>query len=226
MACAGIACVLPPTTARAQVALGLAATSDYRVRGVSYSDRRPTLSASLSGDFANGIYAGAQAVGQDAAEGHLRLLGHQEYLGYAQRLSDGRSWEVGVDNQRYEGYGPTPIRLTYTEAYAGLSSRNLSARLYYSPNYNGRDHHIAYLEANAVIRPADGWRITGHAGVFEPLNTWTFVRRRPRYDGRVEVVRTLGRAELSVGYAGATPQAGPDPKRSHGAVIVGASMYF
>jgi uncharacterized protein (TIGR02001 family) len=210
----------------AQAALGLAITSDYRVRGVSFSDRRPALSVSLNGDFANGVYVGAQAVVQDAAGAHMRLLGHQEYLGYARRMDDGRSWEVGVDNQRYEGYGPAPFRLTYTEAYAGLSGRNFTTRLYYSPNYNGPDHHIAYLETNAVIRPADGWRITGHAGIYQPLNSWTFVKRRPRYDGRVEVIRTFGRAELSLGFAGATPSFGPDPKRTEGALIAGASIYF
>ena len=212
--------------AKAQVSAGLAVTTDYRVRGVSLSDRRPAMTLSLSDDFANGVYAGAVAVAQDAPPSHMRFLGHQEYLGYARRMDDGLTWEVGADNQHYVGYGPTPLRLNYTEAYAGLSGRNLSARLYYSPNYNGSDHHIAYFETNAVVRPADGWRITGHAGVFQPLNDWPFVKRRPRYDGRIEVIRTFGRAEVSLGWAGATPSVGPDPKRSRGALMVGASVYF
>jgi uncharacterized protein (TIGR02001 family) len=227
MACAGMAGVYAsPGAAHAEIAVGLAATSDYRVRGLSYSDRQPVVSASLSGDFGNGVYAGAQAVVQDLAGAHMHLLGHLEYAGYARRMDDGLSWEVGVDNQHYEGYGAAPFRVNYTEAYAGLSGRNFTTRLYYSPNYNGSDHHTLYLETNAVVRPADGWRLTAHAGVFQPLNDWPFVKRRPRYDGRIDLIRTFGRAELSVGWVGATPPIGPAPKLSQGALIVGASVYF
>jgi len=228
MVCAAIAeaAALTPMAARAQVALGLSAATDYRIRGVSLSERRPAATISLTDDFANGVYAGVVAVAQDAPDSHIRFMGHQEYLGYARRMDDGLTWEVGLDNQHYEGYGPTPPRLNYTEAYAGLSGRVLSARLYYSPNYNGSDHNIAYFETNAVVRPADGWRVTGHAGVLQPLNSWPFVARRPRYDGRVEVIRSLGRVEVSLGWAGATPSVRPDPKRSNGGVILGASVYF
>ena len=228
LACAAAlagAIAAPSAPARAQVAAGLGLTTDYRVRGVSYTERRPAITASLSDDFANGVYAGATMVVEDPPGGNMRLLGHQEYLGYARRMDDGLTWDVGLDNQRYEGYGPAPVRLKYTEAYAGLSGRNLSARLYYSPNYNGSNHNIAYFETNAVLRPADKWRVTGHAGIFQPLNAWPFVKRRPRYDGRIELIRTLGRAEVSLGWAGATPPVGP-PKRSEGGVILGASVYF
>ena len=226
LTCAAAATLAMVQPAHAQVAGSLSLTSDYRVRGVSFSDRRPALSLSLSDDLANGVYLGATAWAQDAPGSRARLLGHQEYLGYAGRVASGQAWEVGLDNQHYEGYGRTPLRLDYSEAYAGLSDGRFSSRLYFSPNYNGSRHRIAYFETNAAFRPAEGWRLTGHVGVLQALNRWRGFSMKPRYDARVDVVRKLGPAEVSVGWASATPATGPDPRRSRGAVIVAASLYF
>jgi uncharacterized protein (TIGR02001 family) len=208
------------------VAAALSVTTDYRVRGVSLSGDRPALSVGLSDDLANGAYLGASAIVQDAQGSQAHFLGHQEYAGYARRLSGGATWEVGLDNQQYEGYGATPFHLDYSEVYFGLSGGRLSGRFYYSPNYNGSDHNAAYLEANAAFRPADGWRITGHVGVFQALNPWRGVSMKPRYDGRFEVVRRLGPAEFSLAWAAASPHVGADPKRSSGTVILGAAVFF
>ena len=228
LACAGIAgwLAVQPGTAQAQFAASVALTSDYRVRGVSLSDRRPALSLGVSDDLANGVFLGGTAIAQDAADSHGRFLAHEEYAGYAQRLTNGMTWEAGLDNQRYEGYGPTPIRLSYSEAFFGLSAGRVTTRLYYSPNYNGSGHNIAYLETNAAMRPAGGWRVAGHVGVFEPLNRWRGVAMRPRYDARADLIRKLGPAELSLGWAAASPPAGPEHKRSRGAFIVGLAAYF
>jgi uncharacterized protein (TIGR02001 family) len=228
LACAGIAggLLVQPATARAQIAAAATLTSDYRVRGVSLSDRRPAITLGLSDDLANGLYFGASAIVQDAAGSRAHLLGHQEYLGYARRLDNGMTWEAGFDNQRYEGYGAAPFRLSYTEAYLGLAAGKISTRLYYSPNYNGDDHNAAYFEANTVLRPADGWRITGHAGVFQALNHWRFASMKPRYDGRIDVIRRIGPAELSLGWAAASPHVGPNPKITESGVIVGAAVFF
>jgi uncharacterized protein (TIGR02001 family) len=228
LAFAGIAggLLAQPEPARAQVAVAATVMSDYRLRGVSLSDRRPALTLGLSDDLSNGVYFGATAILQDAAGPHGHFLGHQEYLGYAQRLDNGMTWEAGLDNQHYEAYGPTPLRQTYTEAYFGLAAGRISTRLYYSPNYNGSNHSTAYFEANTAFRPADGWRITGHAGIFQALNTWKFSPRKPRYDGRIDVIRRIGPAELSVGWAGASPPLGANGKLSAGGVIVGAAVFF
>jgi uncharacterized protein (TIGR02001 family) len=228
LASAGIAGWLAalPATAQAQLSGSVALTSDYRVRGVSLSDRRPALSVGVSDDLANGVFLGGSAIVQDAPGSHGRLLAYEEYAGYAQRLTNGMTWEVGLDNQRYEGYGAAPVRLSYSEGFFGLSAGRVTTRLYYSQNYNGSDHNIAYLETNAALRPTGGWRVTGHVGVFEPLNAWRGVSMRPRYDARVDVIRKLGPAELSLGWAAASPPVGPERKRSRGAVIVGLAAYF
>ena len=227
LACAGIAGALlvQPSPAQAQVSGGLSATSDYRVRGISFSNRRPALSASLADDLSNGVYLGATAIAQEV-EGETRKLGDIEYLGYARRLSNGISWEAGLDRQRYDSYGAVRLHLSYADAYVGLSKGDFSARLYYSPNYNGDGHSMGYFETNGVMRPADRWRVAGHVGVQQTLNHWRGASDKPRYDGRVDVIRSFGRAEVSVGVAGATPGFAVAPKRSQAGVILAASVYF
>jgi uncharacterized protein (TIGR02001 family) len=228
LACAGIAGALAvqPSLAQAQVSAALSITNDYRVRGISFSNRRPALSVSLSDDLANGVYMGATAIAQDVTEEDIRMLGDIEYLGYARRLSNGLAWEVGLDRQHYDSYGTVRLRLNYADAYVGLSKGAFSTRLYYSPNYNGEGHSMGYLEANATLRPADAWRVAAHVGVQQAFNHWRGASMKPRYDGRVDVIRSFGRAEVSLGVAQASPDFAPAPKRSHAGVIVGASVYF
>jgi uncharacterized protein (TIGR02001 family) len=227
LACAGIAGALAvqPSSTQAQVSGGLGLTSDYRVRGISFSAGRPAVSVSLSGDFANGVYLGATAIGQDVTESDIRLLGDIEYVGYARRFSNGLTWETGLNHQHFSGYGATPLHLNYSEAYVGVAGQRFSTRLYYSPNYNGSGHNMLYLENSAVMRPADGWRIAGHVGVLQAANHWRGGSMKPRYDGRIDVIRSFGRAEVSVGWAQATPDIA-EPKKSRGGVIVGASVFF
>lgn len=214
--------------ARAQIAGSLTLHSDDRLRGVSISDRRPTLTLSLADDLPNGVYLGASATGEDAGGGEgLRALGHAEYLGYAMRRSNGLTWDVGVDNEDIRIYAGRRVRLRYTEGYVGVSNGSLSGRISYSPNYQRSGINVAYAEVNGVMRPADNWRLAGHVGAFVPVSgTSGTPIRRNRYDIRLDVFRRFGPVELGLGWAAATPAAAPDPRRSHGGVIASASWAF
>jgi uncharacterized protein (TIGR02001 family) len=217
----------PAASAEAQVAGSLSLVSDYRVRGVSISDFRPAASLSISDDFANGVYLGGSAVGEDSGDDGLKSLGQIVYLGYARRLPDGSSWEVGASNQRYTVYTSAPFRVNYAEVYAGYSTSRFSTRLSYTPNYNGSDHNVLYAEAATAVRPADDWRIEAHVGVFQPLNKWPrSPTLRAHTDARFAVARKLGPTEVSLGWTGVTPPFNPAPKRSRGGLVVGLSAFF
>src|SRR5205085_2318076 len=109
----------------------------------------------------------------------------------------------------------------------GLSHGDLSSHIYYSPNYVRNGVGTFYLDLNGAWRPADNWRVSGHAGVWRPLNGWeNSPNRRTRYDLRVDLVRQFGRGELSLGWTTATPAPKPNPGRSRGGLIVGATAFF
>lgn len=213
--------------AHAQLSGSLSLQNDYRIRGASISELRPTLGLTVSEDLANGVYFGATLVVGDTREEGAELLGHTEYLGYAHHNLNGLTWEVGVDNVDFEIY-PTPnFHLTYSEAYVGLSDGTFSSRLYVSPNYLQEGLTVAYAEVNAVMRPNDDWRLSAHLGYFVPLggNAGTPVRK-DRADVRFDIVRRFGPAEFNLGWTSAFPGAFPAPWRSSGGVLAGVAVYF
>lgn len=208
--------------ALAQVSASLGLQSDYRLRGVSLTDRRPALSLSVSGDFASGAYLGGSLIGQQTSEGS-RDLGHVEYLGYAVRTAGGASIDLGVNNQDFTVYGGRPFRLKYNEVYAGLSKGDYSARLHYSPNWPGTE--TLYLDLNGAWRPAPHWRVAAHAGVFKPLDPSPGTPPA-RYDARLDLIREFRRGEVNLGWSVATPPQRPQTRRSRGGLVVGLTTFF
>lgn len=201
--------------------------SDYRLRGVSVSDLRPTLGLTLGDDFANGVFLGGSVIGQDTTHDGPRMLGHMEYLGFAARRSDGVAWDVGVDNQDLSVHTRPSIRVRYSEVYFGVSNGDISSRLYVSPNYLRPGLSAAYLELNRVWRFERDWRLAGHLGVFQPLaGTSGTTVRRTRLDARFDLVRRLGAAELNLGVTAASPAALPEPRRSRPGLVLGATAFF
>jgi len=215
-------------SAQAQVAFSAAVDSDDRYRGVSLSAAEPTLSFGASYDHASGAYGGVTGIAVATRHAGWQALGYVAYLGYAGRLEPGTSWDVGVTNSQDMVYLYKHYVTNYTEIYAGYSRNNLSAHVYYSPNYLS-DSSTLYFELDGAVRPARGWRLFGHAGVLEPLDA---ERRRyappTRFDLRIGVARELRHSEISLAWTTTTPaprypQGVP---QSRDALVVGASYHF
>lgn len=208
-------------------AVSLSLASDFRVRGVSMSDRQPALSLSFSEDLANGVYGGATVLGQGGRDGGLQMLGHVEYVGYAVRRPGGVAWDFGLNNQDFKLETLQPFHVRYSEVFAGISDGRFSARLFYAPDYLQQGIQVAYLDIGAVARPADGWRLSSHLGVFKPLAGFEGKPvRRTRYDARLDLVRRVGRFDLDLGWATAAPAPAPDSRRSRPALIAAATAFF
>jgi uncharacterized protein (TIGR02001 family) len=213
--------------ARAESQLGgaLSIDSDYRLRGVSLTDRQPAAALSLAYDHGSGVYAGAAVVARESPDGDGRLLGHTEYVGYVAQGRGGYAWDIGVNNQDFTPYGPQPFHLRYSEAYVGVSRGDLSARIYYSPNYLRSWGTTAYLDLNAVLRPADDWRLSGHAGALVPAGGGAGPVRT-RYDLRLGVARDFRAGELRANFTTAWPTPAALSSRAGAALVVGASVFF
>ncbi len=215
------------TAAGAQATVSLSLESDFRVRGVSMSDRRPAADLSVSDDLFNGAYVGAAVLGQDTRGGELKALGHMEYAGYAIRRPDGVTWDFGVNNQDFRVLTATPAHVRYSEAFVGVSDGRFNARLFYTPDYLHQGIQVAYLDLGAVDQLTPNWRFSTHLGMFAPVADFkdTTVHRR-RYDARVDLVRRVGRVDLGLAVAVAAPGPAPDPKRSRPGLIATARASF
>jgi uncharacterized protein (TIGR02001 family) len=212
--------------ARAQLAGSVALTSDYRYRGLSLSDERPALSASVTYDHPSGLYGELTGV---AAASHDDSLGYQVYAGYARRLASGASWDVGVTHTDVGGYGVAKYRVRYTEGYAGLSFRNWSARLYYSPDYLGEGVRTLYANVDASMSPRPNLRLFAHAGLLAPLDADRYAEiRRNQYDAAVGAAVQVKAVELKLTLSGFGPSSDylASRRQAREAAVVSASYAF
>lgn len=145
--------------ALAQTGGSIAFLTDYRYRGVSLSDEKPTLSLGLAHDDPSGWYGGASFTGVSLypSRRELQVLG---YAGYAGRLSDRLGWEAGATFAHYTG----DSRYDFGEGFAGLSGERWNTRLHYAPDYFGSGTRTVYGEVNLGIPLSPMTRATAHLG--------------------------------------------------------------
>ncbi|WP_266171763.1 TorF family putative porin [Dyella subtropica] len=147
--------------AHAQVSGRIALLSDYRFRGVSLSSGDPALQATIAYDHADGWYGGALLSSARLAPDEPRSAQWLVYAGYARRISDSLSWELGVDYTRFTGHE----HYAYPEIYVGLASEHLAGRIYYAHNYFRSGVPEVYAELNGT-RPISGrFYVFAHLGM-------------------------------------------------------------
>jgi uncharacterized protein (TIGR02001 family) len=222
----GLAAILLCLPGQASAQVGVRGQSD------ALSDRRPALSLNLSYDHPSGVYAGggiltrASFLGADG-DAAGRFVGHNEYLGYSGPLGADRSWDVGVSNQAYTLDYERKISVHYTEAYVGLVQGDLSAHVYFAPNYPRRGVSSAYADINASHRFADVWRLTGHLGAHERLSGTPARDGRPwRFDTQLGIAREFTRAEVDLAWIASAPGPLPHPPQSRSGVVLAAKYFF
>jgi uncharacterized protein (TIGR02001 family) len=149
-------------SACAQLSGTLSGVTDYRYRGVTFSDRSPAAQAGVTYDDSSGWYAGAfgstvrlNPPGQPSSRFQTIAYG-----GYATRLASGVSLEAGGDYSAFAGSS----NLNYGEFFVGASTENLNARLYLSPQYFGKSSMGIYGEVNATQPLVDALSLHLHVG--------------------------------------------------------------
>lgn len=118
--------------------------SDYRFRGNSLSEGKPALQANVAYDGKSGWYAGQFASIAELDRPSIRTQANT-YLGYAQRLNAGDSWDLGASYTSYPSNG----RYNYGEIFLGITTEQFATKLFVSPDYLGSRERLFYLEANA-----------------------------------------------------------------------------
>lgn len=188
------------TGAAWQWAASAGADSDYRFRGISLSDERPTVHLGLAGDHTSGGYGGASLnlVRLEPGEHDVQLL---LYAGLAHKHASGFSWEAGVLHAMFG----RASRYDYTELYAGLLASHWNTRLYYSPDYFGRGWSSLYAELNGSLALSEPLRAFVHVGALSRLQQRSGGAGSPtRYDVRAGLSLSLERLQWQLAWVGAS----------------------
>jgi uncharacterized protein (TIGR02001 family) len=191
--------------AQAQLGASVAVDSDYRFRGVSLSDGRPTARLSLNVDTVDGWYAGAAAtrVALVRGEHYTQLL---PYVGGLVRWDERHRIEAGATFAHFTG----DSTYDYAEAFAGVLADRWSARVYAAPNYFGRGARTLYAEFNAHVLLDDGVRLFGHAGALTATRRTTTDADKSRIDVRAGAGWSARDWDLQLAWVAAT-RGGPYP---------------
>jgi len=192
--------------AHAQVAATVAASSEYRFRGVSAAEGHPSAQLLVEGDARDGWYAGTSATQVPISRDHRYV----EIGAYGGRVipTSNREWqlELGARGSHFTG----DSTYDYVEAYAGLVAARWNARAFVSPDYFGRGVRSVYAELNAD-RPLDSaLRAFFHAGAIAGRGGSDNGGSRVRFDVRAGGAYARGGADLQVAWVGAT-KGGPYP---------------
>ena len=190
----------------AQLSGTLAGVTDYRYRGVTFSDREPAAQAGLTHDDASGWYVGAfgstvKLYPPGRPSSKFQTIA---YAGYAMRLASGVSLEVGGDYAAFAGSSD----LNYGELFVGAASENLSARIHYSPRYFGTSSRSIYGEINGAYPLIDALYLQAHLGFLRyrydhPYGSpYGGQSTKNILDGRIGLRADIDRFQLEVAWVG------------------------
>jgi uncharacterized protein (TIGR02001 family) len=179
----------------------LALLSDYRYRGISFSDLAPAAQARIDWNHARGIFAGALATTIRSADD--RNGGSvQAVAGYG-RAGDGWNWSAGVAGYSF----PSWFRPAgdYAELFARIGRGEAQAGLFVSDNYFDSGARSAYLDVSAAHAVNDslslalhlGWLVTGEA----KASYWRY-QDVNQLDGRFGMLLDLRDVTVELSIAG------------------------
>jgi uncharacterized protein (TIGR02001 family) len=144
----------------AQISGNVSLVSGYWYRGAMLSNAHPQPQLHLGYDGKDGWYAGGFASGVDLGPRTGSQVQLMTYAGYLGHLPGDIRWEAGLIKSAFLN----AAAYNYLEGFAGILSDNLSARLYFSPDYFGARIRTIYAELNGSYPLMERIQLVGHVG--------------------------------------------------------------
>ena len=207
-----LAATIPLHPAAAQLSGSLTLSSEARLRGRPVSQHRPVVELQLLHDNVSGFYLGGSAALVATHHAGLQPLSFSGYAGLVRSISPSVALDVGVVHSGYTEYSAISGGGSYSEAYVGLTSRHLSARLFLSPAYFRRNEPTLYAEVNGKVDLSRDWTLSVHVGRLAYLRDDPDRGHGAASDWRIGVRRQVGRVSLDAAWTGYTER-----RRSYGA---------
>jgi uncharacterized protein (TIGR02001 family) len=162
------------------ITFNVGAVTDYRVRGIAQTSKKPALQGGIDFVHKEGFYLGTAASNvkwvkelNGATEGNYEL---DLYGGFRDELAPNWSYDVGVINYRYPGNnsgvgGVLPAgtfdNANTVEIYGALTYKMFTFKYYRSTgNFLGNVNSSGsqYFDLSAAVNLTDGYTLTPHIG--------------------------------------------------------------
>jgi len=156
----------------------------------------------------------------------VKPLGLTVNAGYARHVGRRLSADVGVIHSRYSHYSGVISSRSYTEIYAGLSSRFIGTRFSLSPNYVGMAAWTLHGEINGHADLTPSLFVDGELGALVPLRGRAYSgSTRGVWDARLGLAQRVGKVSLhaAVSARGKGNDVYGSPGHHRVALIVGVS---
>lgn len=160
----GVILIVSTAPAYAEIGASLTLASQERFRGYSVSNGYPAATLSLSYDDAAGPYFEASVMAAGKPSEGVERYRFEENAGYALRIANGPTIDAGIVHADYSGYRIYGQTAVFTEVYAGLILKRLSAHIHYSPDYFQRGVATFYSDVDGAIPLTPHIRLNGHVG--------------------------------------------------------------
>jgi uncharacterized protein (TIGR02001 family) len=152
----------------------VALSSDYRFRGISQTDKRPSFSGGFDVAHSSGFYVGNWNSNIDADFFQGGNIEMDFYGGYKGTISD-VGYDVGAIYYYYPGSGRSPNKdsVKNTELYVGASYGPVSAKFYYPLGdffnaeqlYGGKNAGGSYyVDLSGAYDLGSGFGVNAHVG--------------------------------------------------------------
>lgn len=153
--------------AQAEISGNVSIGTDYRFRGISQTDRDPTIQGGFDYASESGLYAGTWM-------SNVTFGGSTEwdiYFGYAGEINEDLAFDVGYLYYLYPSDDSNPD-LDYYEFYGSLAFGDASVGLAYSPDYFASTGDYFYLSADYGITLPGDFGLAAHLGynIFDSSN--------------------------------------------------------
>jgi uncharacterized protein (TIGR02001 family) len=201
-AVAALAALFVPVAA-AQVSGTVSVVSDYRYRGVSFSDDKPAAQLGLNYDDPSGLYFGLFASTIRFASPPNSGAQTIVYAGYAHRTASGLTFEAGADC----GVFFLGRSYRYPEVYVAIAADNVSARLSYASRYYFGDADTFYAEVNGTMPLADRVRLVAHVGALRSDSNGQYESPGVIFDGRAGVAVGFDAFTVQLAWVGVSSNA-------------------
>ncbi len=182
--------------ALAEVSSTVTLASDYDFRGVSQTGLDPALQASLDFSTEGGFYAGLWASNVDFGEGTDADVEIDGLVGFSGNLTEDLSYDVGGTYYYFVGNGD---KVDFGELYAGLGYKNLSTKLWYSPDYGNSGDSAWYVEGNLEFALPQDFALTLHAG-YSGGDYWDATNDGGYMDYAVGISKEFGNFTVGLKY--------------------------